>query len=80
MVVATLSTNTAVNIVGPANDFVNLWPEKIYFKIGGHITGIIGVLMMPWKLLADPTGYVLTWPIAYSALPGPIVGILLVPH
>jgi NCS1 family nucleobase:cation symporter-1 len=74
---ATLATNIAANVVSPANDFSHLAPNKISFRIGGFITGIIGVLMMPWKLVADPTGYIFTWLIAYSALLGPIGGILI---
>ena len=45
--------------------------------MGGYITGLIGVLMMPWKLVADPSGYIFTWLIAYGALLGPIGGILI---
>jgi NCS1 family nucleobase:cation symporter-1 len=75
--VATLATNIAANVVSPANDFGHLAPKKISFRTGGLITGIIGVLMMPWKLVADPTGYIFTWLIAYSALLGPIGGILI---
>jgi nucleobase:cation symporter-1, NCS1 family len=75
--IATLATNIAANVVSPANDFAHLAPRKISFRIGGYITGIIGVLMMPWKLVADPTGYIFTWLIAYSALLGPIGGILI---
>jgi NCS1 family nucleobase:cation symporter-1 len=75
--VATLATNIAANVVSPANDFAQLAPKKISFRIGGLLTGIIGVLMMPWKLVADPTGYIFTWLIAYSALLGPIGGILI---
>jgi NCS1 family nucleobase:cation symporter-1 len=75
--IATLATNIAANVVSPANDFSNVAPNKISFRTGGFITGIIGVLMMPWKLVADPTGYIFTWLIAYSALLGPIGGILI---
>ncbi len=75
--VATLATNIAANVVSPANDIANLSPRRISFRLGGLITGIIGVLMMPWKLVADPTGYIFTWLIAYSALLGPIGGILI---
>jgi NCS1 family nucleobase:cation symporter-1 len=74
---ATLATNIAANVVSPANDFAHLAPRKISFRRGGFITGIIGVLLMPWKLVADPTGYIFTWLIAYSALLGPIGGILI---
>jgi NCS1 family nucleobase:cation symporter-1 len=75
--IATLATNIAANVVSPANDFAQLAPRKISFRIGGLITGIVGIVMMPWKLVADPTGYIFTWLIAYSALLGPIGGILI---
>jgi len=63
--------------VSPANDFSNLSPSKIDFKKGGYITGIIGLLIFPWKLIADPSGYIFTWLIAYSSLLGPIGGIMI---
>ena len=75
--IATLATNIAANVVSPANDFAHLAPRNISFRIGGFITGIVGILMMPWKLVADPTGYIFTWLIGYSALLGPIGGILI---
>jgi NCS1 family nucleobase:cation symporter-1 len=75
--VATLATNIAANVVSPANDFSNLSPKKISFRIGGLITGIVGIVMMPWKLVADPTGYIFTWLVGYSALLGPIGGIMI---
>ena len=74
---ATLATNIAANVVSPANDFAHLAPRKISFRTGGLITGIIGILMMPWKLVADPTGYIFTWLVGYSALLGPIGGIMI---
>ena len=77
IIISTLATNIAANIVSPANDFSNLAPQKINFRTGGYITGIIGVIIFPWKLMADPTGYIFTWLIAYSSLLGPIGGILI---
>src|SRR5262249_49198406 len=75
--IATLATNIAANVVLPADDFCHLAPRVISFRLGGLITGIVGILMMPWKLVADPNGYIFTWLIAYSALLGPIGGILI---
>jgi NCS1 family nucleobase:cation symporter-1 len=75
--IATLATNIAANVVSPANDFAHLAPRHISFRTGGFITGVIGVLMMPWKLVADPSGYIFTWLVGYSALLGPIAGILI---
>ena len=80
VVISTLATNIAANIVSPANDFANLAPSKITFKIGGYITGIIGIMIFPWKLIADPSGYIFKWLIGYSGLLGPIGGILIVDY
>lgn len=74
---ATLATNLAANVVSPANDFAHLLPRHISFRTGGLITGVIGILMQPWKLIADPTGFIFTWLIAYSALLGAVGGILI---
>jgi NCS1 family nucleobase:cation symporter-1 len=75
--ISTLATNIAANIVSPANDFANLSPAKINFRKGGYITGLIGILIFPWKLIADPNGYIFTWLIAYSSLLGPVGGIMI---
>ena len=80
VIIATISTNAAANVVGPANSFSNMWPAKIDFRRGGYITGVIGIVMMPWKLLADPEGYIFAWLIGYSALLGPVIGIILVDY
>lgn len=74
---ATLATNIAANVVSPANDFAHLAPRKISFRTGGLITGIIGIVMMPWKLVADPTGYIFKWLVAYSSLLGAVGGVLI---
>ncbi len=78
--IATLSVNIAANVVSPANDFANLAPKRISFQTGGLITGVLGILMMPWKLIADPQAYIFDWLISYSALLGPIAGILIVDY
>jgi NCS1 family nucleobase:cation symporter-1 len=77
VVVATLSVNIAANVVSPANDFANLAPKHVSFKMGGIATGVIGVLMMPWKLMADPRGYIFQWLLGYSGGLGSIAGVLV---
>ncbi|MGM9506402.1 NCS1 family nucleobase:cation symporter-1 [Larkinella sp. GY13] len=75
--ISTLATNIAANMVSPANDFANLAPAKINFRTGGYITGVIGILIFPWKLIADPSGYIFTWLVGYSSLLGPVGGIMI---
>lgn len=77
VVVATLGVNIAANVVSPANDFANLAPGLISFKTGGLITGILGVFMVPWKLIADPNGYIFKWLLGYSGGLGAIAGVLV---
>ncbi|HYH87119.1 MAG TPA: cytosine permease, partial [Pyrinomonadaceae bacterium] len=77
VVVATLSVNIAANVVSPANDFANAFPKWISFRLGGLITGIIGILMQPWRLLADPSGYIFSWLLGYSGGLGSIAGVLI---
>jgi NCS1 family nucleobase:cation symporter-1 len=80
VVIATLSVNIAANVVSPANDFANVFPGKISFKTGGVITGVVGVLMFPWKLIADPSGYIFQWLLGYSGGLGSIAGVLVIDY
>jgi len=72
-----LAVNIAANVVSPANDFANAFPKWISFRTGGLITGIIGILMQPWRLLADPSGYIFAWLVGYSGGLGSIAGVLI---
>jgi nucleobase:cation symporter-1, NCS1 family len=77
VVVATVAVNIAANVVSPANDFANAFPRLISFKTGGLITGLLGIAIQPWKLLADPSGYIYTWLLGYSGGLGSIAGVLV---
>jgi NCS1 family nucleobase:cation symporter-1 len=77
LVIATLNTNVAANVVSPSNDFSNLSPRWISFRTGGLITGVVGITMMPWRLLTDYNSYIFGWLIGYSGLLGPIAGIMI---
>ena len=77
LLIATLNTNVAANVVSPSNDFSNLNPRLISFRTGGLITGVIGVLLMPWRLLGDYSAYIFGWLVGYSGLLGPIAGVMI---
>src|SRR5204862_5096257 len=77
VVVATIAVNIAANVVSPANDFANAFPRFISFKAGGLITGLLGVAIQPWKLLADSSQYIFTWLLGYSGGLGSIAGVLI---
>src|SRR5438309_184046 len=76
-VVATLAVNIAANVVSPANDFANAFPTYVSFTTGGLITGILGIVIQPWRLLADASGYIYTWLLGYSGGLGSIAGVLI---
>lgn len=78
--VATFSTNLAANVVSPANAIVNLAPRVLSFRLGALCTAGLGVAIFPWKLIESTSGYIFTWLIGYSALLGPIGGILIVDY
>jgi NCS1 family nucleobase:cation symporter-1 len=80
LTVATVSTNLAANVVSPANALINVAPRVVSFRLGAMITAGIGVAIFPWKLIESTEGYIFTWLIGYSALLGPIGGILIVDY
>lgn len=89
IILATLSTNTAANIVSPTNDFQNIAPKVINHSRGVLLTGLFGVLLMGWELLKQ-LGWIVSdvsveslysnWLIGYSSLLGPVAGIMIVDY
>jgi NCS1 family nucleobase:cation symporter-1 len=77
LLMATLNVNVAANVVSPANDFSNLSPRRISFRLGGLITCFVGILMQPWKLMANYGSYIFGWLVGYSGFLGPIAGVLI---
>lgn len=77
LLIATLNTNVAANVVSPSNDFSNLNPRRISFRTGGMITGVVGIAMMPWKLMGDFSAYIFGWLVGYSGFLGPIAGVMI---
>jgi len=77
ILLATLNVNIGANVVSPANDFSNLWPRGISFRVGGVITCFMGIALMPWKLLANYKTFILGWLGGYAAFLGPVAGIMI---
>src|SRR6201987_794216 len=77
ILLATLNVNIGANVVSPANDFSNLWPRRISFRTGGVITCLMGIALMPWKLLSDYKTFILGWLGGYAAFLGPVAGIMI---
>jgi len=77
LLIATLNVNVAANVVSPANDFSNISPRRVSFRLGGLITCLVGVAMQPWKLMANYGSYIFGWLVGYSGFLGPIAGVLI---
>lgn len=74
---AIITTNIAANVVAPAYAFVNLSPSMFTFRRGALLTALLGIAFQPWRLLRSSESFVYTWLVGYSALLGPIGGIVL---
>jgi len=77
ILLATLNVNIGANVVSPANDFSNLWPRKISFRTGGVITCLMGIVLMPWKLLSSYSTFIFGWLGGYAAFLGPVADIMI---
>ena len=89
IILATISTNTAANIVSPTNSFQNVAPKYINETKGVLLTGFIGILLMSWELLkklgwldsdVSIESMYSNWLLGYSSLLGPIAGIMVVDY
>ncbi|GBF90275.1 nitrate reductase [Raphidocelis subcapitata] len=76
LILATLTTNIAANVVGPANAFVNLAPSRVSFRTGAVITAVLGAAILPWRLLSSSSSFI-GWLVAYSSLLGPVTGVII---
>ncbi|WP_020674879.1 NCS1 family nucleobase:cation symporter-1 [Geopsychrobacter electrodiphilus] len=89
IIIATISTNIAANVVSPTNDFQNAFPKYINMKRGTLLTGLVGILLMGWELLrklqwvhsdVSVESMYSNWLLGYSSLLGPIAGIMIVDY
>ncbi|MDQ2585319.1 NCS1 family nucleobase:cation symporter-1 [Saccharothrix yanglingensis] len=77
LVLATISANLAANVVSPSYDFSNAFPKKISFAVGGLITGVIGIVIQPWRLISDPSIYIFAWLGFYGGLLASVAGVFV---
>ncbi|MFF5987672.1 NCS1 family nucleobase:cation symporter-1 [Prauserella flavalba] len=77
LTLATVSANLAANVVSPSYDFSNAFPKKISFRVGGLITGVIGIAIQPWNLISDPNIYIFAWLNFYGGILAAVAGVLV---
>jgi nucleobase:cation symporter-1, NCS1 family len=77
--VATMGVNIVANFVSPAYDLANIWPKRITFKVGGMISTVVALCVLPWKLYSSPAvvNYFLG---GLGAFLGPLFGIMIVDY
>jgi NCS1 family nucleobase:cation symporter-1 len=80
IVVAQVTTNMAANVVAPSNDFSNLSPRRISFRMGGLITAVLGIAIFPWEIIENLSAYIFTWLVGYGSLLGAIAGVMIVDY
>jgi len=73
LLVATLTTSIAANIIAPANAIANLSPRRLGTRGGGLVAATVGIAILPWKLLDSYQA----WLITYSGLLGAVGGVLV---
>lgn len=86
IILATISTNAAANMVAPTNDFQNIVPRVINMKRGVWLTALVGTLLVFWELLRN-SGFITSdisveslysnWLLTYSSLLGPVAGVMI---
>jgi NCS1 family nucleobase:cation symporter-1 len=74
---ATVSANLAANVVSPSYDFSNAFPKRISFRVGGLITGVVGIAIQPWRLISDPNIYIFAWLNFYGGILAAVAGVLV---
>lgn len=77
VLIATISVNIAANVVSPAYDLSHLAPRFVNFRTGALITGVVGVLLFPWKLISTPEIYIYTWLGVVGGVLGTVAGVLI---
>ncbi len=73
LIIATLSTNIAANVIAPANAFSNAFPKRINFMKGGLITAVLGIIICPWYII----NHIIPLLLFVSSLLGPAVAIMI---
>ncbi|MET9326677.1 NCS1 family nucleobase:cation symporter-1 [Tsukamurella sp. NPDC003166] len=76
LLVLTVAVNLMANFVAPIYALNNLFPKQLNFRRAGLISGVIGLVILPWNLYDSPA--VITYFLGgLGALLGPLFGIVM---
>ena len=77
LMIITVTTTIAANVVAPSNAFSNLAPGKITFNIGVIVTVILSILYRPWWIFGGAGAYIFGWLGTYGTILAPIAAIFI---
>ena len=78
VLIGTLTTVVAANMVSPANGFANINPKKITYKHGVIITVIIAIVVFqPWWVYGSAAGFVFGFLNNYGTIIAPIAALFI---
>lgn len=72
----TISTNAATNMVPAGLQLASLFPKKVNNRMGVLISGTLGFLIQPWRLMAGESG-IMVFLSLIGALLGPVTGVMI---
>lgn len=78
VVLATITTCVAANVVAPANGFSNISPKRISYKKGVVIACIVATfIFQPWWIYGSGAAFIFTWMNNYGMILAPIAAIFV---
>ncbi len=77
IILATVTTNIAGNLIPPGMVFSSLFPKKLNYKMAIVIAAFLSLLGQPWSVLADPDNYIFFILGNLAAFLGPMAGIYI---
>lgn len=77
VVIATITTTIAANVVAPANGFSNVSPRRISYKWGVTIACILSILYRPWWIFGGAGAYIFGWLNTYGGILAPVAAIFI---
>ena len=77
VILATITTNIAANVVAPANGFSNVSPKRVSYKMGVTISCILAIAYRPWWIFGGAGAYIFGWLNTYGGILAPVAAIFI---
>ncbi|MCM1535227.1 MAG: cytosine permease [Clostridium sp.] len=80
ILLATMTTNVTTNLLPSSNGILSLFSKKQTHRSATILAGVIALAIQPWRLVADPSGYIYNWLGMYGILTGPVASIFIIDY